>query len=626
MFNGQHPFCKKICCGVSDPLLVNIADIGFNLAIQLINTHSKLILQTLYAKIDEFVSLIDDSKLELALARLSADLPLAHLAKTILYHNNINSSNSTTAATITTTKNGVYLENSNKLPDRLNLPVFYKDLLNKKSLLTAQNISNYYHAIARLFGSPSIHLYLKQLQQFSTSQIAIEKELYSSFKKVTLEYFESTKIQFTTYLTHLSSKIGPQNLLCLSQESNQLLKGLMPLGIRNFVKIHQVGQGAYGDVWLAEDIVNQRTVALKKLKLNEEREGFPKTSIREILLLNSLKHKNIVNLLGIVHSNTSKVNVWMVFEYMPFDLSGYIEALRDSRDKREKFIRPATWFSTGEVKNIMLQLFRALAHCHKNNVIHRDLKSANMLISNDGTMKLADFGLARFIPLGKGVLTNRVVTLWYRPPELLLGSETYDASIDIWSAGCIMAELLCGTPLFAADKEPLMLKIMAERLNLPSKSEINHLSTLPLWNNKSLNPLHPEKIGCIVPRAAEFEKLFKTRNEIGDDGWDLLKSMLRWDSNDRISASDALLHPWFKNPPCIEPLKDRPNVRAAHSFMTKNQRKREMAQPVSKKHETYVKHALAGHLRNVSMGESKVEDEEDAKKRKRAELFLNINN
>uniref|UniRef100_A0A3B0MU24 Cyclin-dependent kinase 2 homolog n=1 Tax=Theileria annulata TaxID=5874 RepID=A0A3B0MU24_THEAN len=462
-----------------------------------------------------------------------------------------------------------------------------------------------------------------------------------------------------------------------------------PVRLKNFVKIHQVGQGAYGDVWLAEDIVNKKPVALKKLKLNEEREGFPKNAIREILLLNSLRHKNIVNLLGICYSkasNTSmlseglnssreevnedeyrpkfnpkntdksksgygynqsysgrnnyekgrdfhryhkdvrnktinvdqnkndednqknknkdkdkksdKENVWMVFEYLPFDLSGYIEALKDPREKYDKLTRPSVWLSIGEIKTIMRQLFRALNYCHNNNVLHRDLKTANLLMDQDGVIKLADFGLARFLPHGRGLLTNRVVTLWYRSPELLLGSESYDFSVDLWSAGCIMSELVSGTHIFAADKEFLILKLICEYLGLPDEADLKYLRTLPLWNDKNSNPLHPERIGSIITRHREFEKIFTKVNQLGKDGWDLLKTLFSWSPSTRITAKQALLHPWFSNEPLPKLLTNRHNIKAAHNFMTKNQRKRENAKPSQKRYE-YVKYANTGDIRKV---------------------------
>ncbi|UKJ89131.2 protein kinase [Theileria orientalis] len=474
----------------------------------------------------------------------------------------------------------------------------------------------------------------------------------------------------------------------LDEEPNQFrraLSSLKPIRLRNFVKIHQVGQGAYGDVWLAEDIVNKIPVALKKLKLNEEREGFPKNAIREILLLNSLKHKNIVDLLGISYSKSydstpvktlsngkgapnesddrkdnnrdhynketsgkdkltkvkkdpkgaskrqekQKENVWMVFEYLPFDLSGYLEALRDKSDRHdihrmqendmnrlnnrpgkmqpkpnarlnkwEKMLKPTMWLSIGEIKGIMFQLLRGLAFCHKNNVLHRDLKTANLLMSNDGIIKLADFGLARFLPHGKGILTNRVVTLWYRPPELLLGSEKYDFAVDLWSVGCIMAELVSGAHVFAADRESAILRLICEHIGLPDEADFKYLKTLPNFNDRMLNPLHPDRISSLVTKEREFENIFLNKNQLGKDGWDLLKKLFSWSPSRRISAMDALKHPWFKKDPLMTLIKERKGIKDAHSFMTKNQKKRETMKTHHKPRD-YVKYANTGEIRKV---------------------------
>ncbi|BAM41449.1 protein kinase [Theileria orientalis strain Shintoku] len=471
----------------------------------------------------------------------------------------------------------------------------------------------------------------------------------------------------------------------VKEEPNQFkraLSSLKPIRLGNFVKIHQVGQGAYGDVWLAEDIVNKVPVALKKLKLNEEREGFPKNAIREILLLNSLKHKNIVDLLGISYSKTydsstektrpdgkdaqnesderkdnqgddkdtprkdrptkvkkdpkgsrrpdkQKENVWMVFEYLPFDLSGYLEALRDKSDRHdvhkmhegdmsrmssrpgtmqqkpnarmnkwEKMLKPTMWLSIGEIKGIMFQLLRGLAFCHKNNVLHRDLKTANLLMSNEGIIKLADFGLARFLPHGKGILTNRVVTLWYRPPELLLGSEKYDFAVDLWSVGCIMAELVSGAHVFAADRESAILKLICEHIGLPDEADFKYLKTLPNFNDRMLNPLHPDRISSLVTKEREFENIFLNKNQLGKDGWDLLKKLFSWSPSRRISAADALKHPWFQRDPLMTLIKERKGIKDAHSFMTKNQKKRETMKTHQKPRD-YVKYANTGEIRKV---------------------------
>ena len=176
--------------------------------------------------------------------------------------------------------------------------------------------------------------------------------------------------------------------------------------------------------------------------MENEKEGFPLTAIREIMILKRLNHKNIINLLEIVTSkpsdkNKNRGNVYLVFEYMEHDLSGLLGRKFD--------------FSVPIIKVIMKQILLGVDYLHDNNIIHRDIKGANILLNNRGEVKLADFGLARIHNPNPNIIkqyTNRVVTLWYRSPELLLGAVNYGPAIDMWSVGCVFSELLTGVPPF----------------------------------------------------------------------------------------------------------------------------------------------------------------------------------
>jgi cyclin-dependent kinase 12/13 len=205
---------------------------------------------------------------------------------------------------------------------------------------------------------------------------------------------------------------------------------------------------------MAKEIKTGEIVALKKIRMDNEREGFPITAIREIKILKKLHHENVIQLKEIVTSpgrdrddqgkpdnNKYKGGIYMVFEYMDHDLTGLAD-------------RPGLRFTVPQIKCYMKQLLTGLHYCHVNQVLHRDIKGSNLLIDNEGNLKLADFGLARsYSHDHTGNLTNRVITLWYRPPELLLGATKYGPAIDMWSVGCIFAELLHAKPILPGKNE-----------------------------------------------------------------------------------------------------------------------------------------------------------------------------
>jgi len=244
-------------------------------------------------------------------------------------------------------------------------------------------------------------------------------------------------------------------------ESSQKISEYKKLNMSSYQKVNQVGEGTFGKVYKAKlKNFTKKTfhakgefVALKKILVENEREGFPITAIREIMILKKLNHPNIVSLYDIVTSkanckNGFKGNVYLVFEYMEHDLSGLLAKKYD--------------FSVPMIKCIVRQIFKGIEFMHSNNIMHRDLKPANILVNNQGEVKIGDFGLARyFSPINlSGIYskkyTNGVVTLWYRAPELLLGSSHYGPSLDVWSLGCMLAELVLGYPLFRGKSEFLI--------------------------------------------------------------------------------------------------------------------------------------------------------------------------
>ena len=207
-----------------------------------------------------------------------------------------------------------------------------------------------------------------------------------------------------------------------------------------YIKITMLGEGTYGQVFKAIDEETQDIVAIKKVRLDDDEEGIPSTSLREISILKEIQHPNIVKLQQIIYKPIKK-QLYLVFEYMPFDLKKFIKNLN----------KPLT---DKEMKNYMKQLLEGVLHLHTRRIIHRDLKPQNILINpQQEQLKIADFGLARAFSLPIRTLTHEIETLWYRAPEVLLGINEYCLGVDTWPIGCIMAEMFLRRPLFRGDSE-----------------------------------------------------------------------------------------------------------------------------------------------------------------------------
>jgi cyclin-dependent kinase len=290
------------------------------------------------------------------------------------------------------------------------------------------------------------------------------------------------------------------------------------MSLENYTKLEKVGEGTYGVVYKARDIRTGSYVALKKIRLEAEDEGVPSTSIREISLLKELsKDDNIVKLLDIVHSDAK---LYLVFEFLDLDLKRYMDSIGDKDG-----------LGPGMVKKFCYQLVKGLYYCHAHRVLHRDLKPQNLLINKEGNLKLADFGLARAFGIPLRTYTHEVVTLWYRAPEVLLGSRHYSTAIDMWSVGCIFAEMAMRQPLFPGDSEIDEIFRIFRLLGTPDediwpgvRSLPDYKPTFPQW--------HPHDLKGTV-------------TALDDDGIDLLSQMLIYDPAHRISAKRALNHPYF---------------------------------------------------------------------------------
>ena len=290
--------------------------------------------------------------------------------------------------------------------------------------------------------------------------------------------------------------------------------------MQKYEKLEKIGEGTYGTVFKGKNKETQEIVALKRVRLDDDDEGVPSSALREICLLKELKHKNIVRLYDVLHSEKK---LTLVFEHCDQDLKKYFDSLNGEIDP-------------DLVKSFMYQLLRGLAFCHSHNVLHRDLKPQNLLINENGELKLADFGLARAFGIPVRCYSAEVVTLWYRPPDVLFGAKLYTTSIDMWSAGCIFAELAnAGRPLFPGSDVDDQLKRIFKLLGTPTEDTWPNVTSLPEY--KAFPHYHP---------AASFSQVVPKLNTKGRD---LLSKLLICLPTGRLSAEDAMLHPYFTDLP-----------------------------------------------------------------------------
>ncbi|CAF2145133.1 unnamed protein product [Brassica rapa] len=304
--------------------------------------------------------------------------------------------------------------------------------------------------------------------------------------------------------------------------------------VNGFQKLNKINEGTYGIVYRARDEKTKEIVALKKIKMKEdkyeEEYGFPLTSLREINILLSCNHPSIVNVKEVVVGGKNDSDVYMVMEHLEHDLKGLME-----RKKQP--------FSTSEVKCLMLQLLEGVHYLHTNWIIHRDLKPSNLLMNNSGELKICDFGMARQYGSPIKPYTQMVITQWYRPPELLLGAKQYSTAVDMWSIGCIMAELLSQKPLFPGKTELDQLQKIFAVLGTPNESIWPGFSSLP--NSKAKFPTQSYNL---------LRKKFPAISFVGgqilsERGFDLLNGLLTLDPEKRLTVEEALNHSWFHEVP-----------------------------------------------------------------------------
>ncbi|CAA7402465.1 unnamed protein product [Spirodela intermedia] len=308
----------------------------------------------------------------------------------------------------------------------------------------------------------------------------------------------------------------------LATVAGEAIRGWVPRRADSFEKLDKIGQGTYSNVYRARDIDNGKIVALKKVRFDNLEPESVRFMAREIHILRRLDHPNIIKLEGLVTSRMS-CSLYLVFEYMEHDLAGLASF-------------PGLKFTEPQIKCYMQQLLRGLDHCHSRNILHRDIKGSNLLIDNTGVLKIADFGLASFFdPNQCHPLTSRVVTLWYRPPELLLGATNYGVAVDLWSTGCILAELYAGKPIMPGRTEVEQLHKIFKLCGSPSedywrKSKLPHATIF--------KPQQPYR-RCVTETFKDFPV----------PALALMDVLLSIDPADRGTSASALMSEFFTTKP-----------------------------------------------------------------------------
>ncbi|KAK9365755.1 kinase-like domain-containing protein [Lipomyces kononenkoae] len=327
---------------------------------------------------------------------------------------------------------------------------------------------------------------------------------------------------------------------------------------QEYEELGKLGEGTFGEVYKARHRRTGRMVALKKILMHNEKEGFPITAIREIRILKHLSHENVIPLLemsierAVWDKNTKRRGqIYMVTPYMDHDLAGLLE-------------NPHVSFSVAQIKCYMIQLLRGTKYLHDNQILHRDMKAANLLIDNRGVLKVADFGLARKFeeaPPAAGSrgtgparreYTNCVVTRWYRPPELLLGERRYTSAIDLWGVGCIFGEMYRHKPILAGNSDFDQLRRIFQLCGSPTQESMPGWDQLPDAGTIRMNNF---------PRTLETEY-----DELGPQGVLLLSDLLTLDPLRRITAVSALAHPYFTTKPLPATPQELPKYDSSHEY------------------------------------------------------------
>lgn len=320
--------------------------------------------------------------------------------------------------------------------------------------------------------------------------------------------------------------------------------------------LNKLGEGTFGEVHKARQKSSGAVVALKRILLRNEKEGFPITALREIRILKSLDHENILALIDMSvqrgdRAERQKGSVYMVSPYMDHDLAGLLA-------------NPAVHLELSHIKCYLKQLLNGINYLHHQNYMHRDIKTANILIDNKGNLLIADFGLARHYDeepprpgYGAGVAhksyTAMVVTRWYRPPELVLGESRYTSAIDMWGIGCVLGEMFRRVPILQGTSDIDQGHRIFQLLGSPNNDNMPGWDKLPGVNTT---------YNC-YPRT--LESVF---SDLDDTTLSLLSCLLTLNPQTRYTAQAALGHPFFETVPLACNREDLPQYKSSHEIDT----------------------------------------------------------